>query len=332
MNSEIRNEMRRSLDLMLIVLFSLLLAAFIYLIPDSPVQIIISIPFIILFPGYSLIATLFPERKSIDTIERLALSLGLSIAVVALIGFGLNYTPFGIRLDPILWSLILFNSILSIFGISRRNASSEPFLPFSPGKVLEWSKGGLKGKGKSDKVITAIVAIAVLSSVLALAYAVAVPKEAEPFTDFYVLGVGGSAVDYPHDIAANESATVLVGIANHEQKTVNYTLEVWLANETFSDNVTVVNNLYYLDGYTIVLDSVPAATDGNWTKEWQEPYTFSFPVAGSYKIWFVLQVDGVSFQGVKNQDYAGTAAQDRFISMVGSNDDQSLNLNINIAG
>jgi uncharacterized membrane protein len=286
----------------------------------------------VLFPGYSLIATLFPETKSIDTIERLALSLGLSIAVVALIGFGLNYTPFGIRLDPILWSLIVFNSVLCVVGISRRNASTEPFLPFSPGKVLVWSKGGLQGRGRSEKVIAAIVAIAVLSSVLALAYAVAVPRQAEPFTDFYVLGAGGSAADYPHNITVNESASVLVGIANHEHHTVNYTLEVWLANETFSDNVTVVSNLYFLDGYSIVLDNVPATTDGNWTKEWQEPYNFSFPVAGSYKIWFLLQVDGVAFPGVKNQEYAGTAAQDRFISMVGSNSDYSLNLNINIAG
>jgi uncharacterized membrane protein len=324
--------MQRSWDLVLIVLFSLLLAAFIYFIPDSPGRIIISIPFMIFFPGYSLISTLFPERKSIVTIERLALSFGLSIAVVSLIGFGLNYTPFGIRLNPILWSLIVFNSVLSIVGASRRNTSSEPFIPVSPGKILDRSKGIVHGKGKLEKVIAAIVVIAVLSSVLALAYAIAVPKEGEHFTDFYVLGAGGSASNYPHNITANESATVFVGIANHEHHTVNYTLDVWLVNETFSDNITVVSNLYYLDGYSIVLDHVPAATESNWTKEWQEPYTFSFPIAGSYKIWFVLQVDGVAFQGVKNQDYAGTPAQDRFIIMVGSNDYYSLNLNINITG
>ena len=36
------------------------------------------------------------------------MSFGLSIAVVPLIGLGLNLTPWGIRLDPILISLAVF--------------------------------------------------------------------------------------------------------------------------------------------------------------------------------------------------------------------------------
>jgi uncharacterized membrane protein len=53
-------------------------------------------------PGYALIATLFPRKGDLDGIERIALSFGLSIAITPLLGLGLNYTPFGIRLTPIL--------------------------------------------------------------------------------------------------------------------------------------------------------------------------------------------------------------------------------------
>ena len=59
-------------------------------------------------PGYSLIAALFCKEDDIDFIERIALSFGLSIAVVSLIGLCLNFTPWGIRLDPLLISLTLF--------------------------------------------------------------------------------------------------------------------------------------------------------------------------------------------------------------------------------
>lgn len=78
--------------------------------------------FALFAPGYALIAALFPEqgeqpdtepdsdseerrlslRRGIDGIERVALSFGLSIAVVPLIGLVLNFTPWGIRLAPIM--------------------------------------------------------------------------------------------------------------------------------------------------------------------------------------------------------------------------------------
>ena len=331
MNSEIRNELRRSWDLVLIVLLSLLLALFIFLIPDSPVRIIIGIPFIILFPGYALIATLFPERKSLDTIERIALSLGLSIAVVPLIGFGLNYTPFGIRLDPILLSLIAFNSVLSIVGIWRRSSSIEPFLPFNPWIMLAESRKNIQGQGKVDKVLSIVLVLAVISSVVAVAYVVAVPREGEHFSEFYVLGPGGSAADYPHNLTINQSATVILGIANHEYRTVNYTVEVWLANETFDNNITTVNHLYYFDGFSVILDNVAVNTEGNWTMQWQQPYNFSSSISGAYKIWFVLQLDATAFQGNKNQDYAGTPTSDSFVNMVNAKGIYSLNLNLNVA-
>jgi uncharacterized membrane protein len=324
--------MKRSWDLALIVLLSLLLAAFIYLVPDSPARIIIGIPFIIFFPGYALIATLFPEKKSLDTIERIALSFGLSIAVVPLIGFGLNYTPFGIRLDPILWSLILFNAVMSVLGIWRRSVSSEPFLPFNPNLMVKGSKEKFRMGAKTDKVLTVVLVLSILSSVVALAYVVAVPRQGEQFTEFYVLGPGGKATDYPHNLTVNQSASVILGMANHEYHTVNYTVEVWLANATFSNNVTTVNHLLYLDGFSVVLDHVPVNIDGNWTPEWQQQYNFSSPVTGSYKIWFVLQVDGEAFQGVKYQDYVNTSTQDRFMSMINSKGYYSLNLNLNISG
>ena len=71
---------------------------------DLPVRIPLGLVMVLFVPGYTLIAALFPKKADLEGIERTALAFGLSIAVVPLIGLGLNYTPWGIRLEPVLFS------------------------------------------------------------------------------------------------------------------------------------------------------------------------------------------------------------------------------------
>lgn len=52
----------------------------------------------------------------------------------------------------------------------------------------------------------------------------------EPYTEFYILGPEGRAENYPTDCILGENGTVTVVIVNHEQKLVNYTMEVKLEN------------------------------------------------------------------------------------------------------
>ncbi|MGB3943467.1 MAG: DUF1616 domain-containing protein, partial [Methanothrix sp.] len=63
---------------------------------DLWVRVPVGLVMVLFLPGYALIAALFPRDDDLDGIERVALSFGLSIAVVPLIGLGLNYTPWGI--------------------------------------------------------------------------------------------------------------------------------------------------------------------------------------------------------------------------------------------
>ncbi|NOQ33548.1 MAG: DUF1616 domain-containing protein, partial [Methanosarcinales archaeon] len=68
---------------------------------------------------------LFPGKDDLDGIERIALSFGLSIAVVPLLGLGLNYTQYGIRLVPVLLGLSLFTILLALVAYIRRARISE---------------------------------------------------------------------------------------------------------------------------------------------------------------------------------------------------------------
>lgn len=76
--------------------------------------------FILYLPGYSLIEALYPRGDELEPLERLALSIGLSLAVVPLVGLVLNYTPWGIRLTPILVSMIILTMLLSLAALYRK--------------------------------------------------------------------------------------------------------------------------------------------------------------------------------------------------------------------
>ena len=105
---------------MIISLLTLLLIVVIVFFPSNVMRIILGIPFVLFFPGYTLIAALFPRKDSMENVQRLALSFGMSIAVVLLIGLILNYTPWGITLESVLGSTAAFIIIISIVSWVRR--------------------------------------------------------------------------------------------------------------------------------------------------------------------------------------------------------------------
>jgi uncharacterized membrane protein len=67
-----------------------------------------------------LISALYPRSGELDGLERLALSIGLSLAIVPLVGLMLNYTPWGITLTPIMISLAIFSEALALGALERK--------------------------------------------------------------------------------------------------------------------------------------------------------------------------------------------------------------------
>ena len=74
--------------------------------------------FVLFLPGYSLIRALFGS-KELDNIERLALSIGLSLALVPLAGLLLNYSPWGIRTTPVTLSLLALTLAFASAAVAR---------------------------------------------------------------------------------------------------------------------------------------------------------------------------------------------------------------------
>jgi hypothetical protein len=74
--------------------------------------------FVLFLSGYSLIKVLF-SSKELDNIERFALSIGLSLALVPIVGLLLNYTPWGIRATPVTLSLLGLTLVFSSAAVVR---------------------------------------------------------------------------------------------------------------------------------------------------------------------------------------------------------------------
>jgi uncharacterized membrane protein len=204
---------------------------------ETAVRNILVLPLVLFLPGYSLIGALFPAKSDLDGTERTAFSFGLSIAVVTMIGIGLNYTPWGISLLPVLVCLSVFIFIMCGLAYIRRGKLSEleafevPFM-----EMAASLKAGImeKAESKLDRVLTVFLVISILLSIGTLIYAVVTPKEEEHFTEFYILGSEGKTGNYTTKYFLGESGTIIVGIVNHEYRPINYTMELRLDNKSLS--------------------------------------------------------------------------------------------------
>ena len=258
-------------DLALVIFLTLLCIPFVLIPPlnETPVRIILGLPLVLFLPGYALIAALFIRKDDLDGIERIALSFGLSIAITPLLGLGLNYTPFGIRLTPILIVLSVFTIALAIGAYVRRSRIREAdrfWVDF--GVLFKSIKDSFKTTdSKVDKILTAILIISIVLALSVTVYVIITPKEGEKFTEFYVLGPGGMAEEYPTNLTVGEEGEVIIGVVNHEYAAVSYQLELKV-------------NGGVIDQKSIVLTH---------NETWEGPFTFKPKKAGEdQKLEFLL--------------------------------------------
>lgn len=239
--------MSHSKDLQFSVMIVILTVIFVLLptLNTSPFRIILGIMMVLFLPGYALIAALFPGKKDLDEIERLALSFGLSIAVVPLIGLVLNFTPFGIRLVPVLISISFFTLVLLLLAYLRRSNLSEKErfeIPLS--NIFSSLKSEISRSNKGiDRILSIILIVSILASIIMLIYVISVPRQGEKFTEFYILGDKGKAEGYPGQLKVGNSISVILGITNIEYKPINYTLKISIEDQTLKTmKVTLLHN------------------------------------------------------------------------------------------
>lgn len=229
--------------------------------------------------------------KGIDGLERTALSLGLSIAISPLIGLVLNYTydwdprHLGIRLTTIFGSLFLFVMVTSIVAIKRRMAVP-PEDRFGIDIDISFPEGG----SATDKALTVGIAVMMVLSVSLLIYIIVVPREGESFTEFYVLGRNMKADDYPRYMVMGDTHPIFIGIGNHEDRYVNYSLVISISSSATNRTVTD------LDGVILSRAEQPVMEIGLGDDDSViVPCNFSVMDKGSFKLRLLLYKGGEEY-------------------------------------
>jgi uncharacterized membrane protein len=270
-------------DLAIIIAIAVLLLVLVGLTPESPLRVILGLLFILFLPGYAIVSALYPQHKAMGGFERIALSIGLSIAVSPLIALVLSYTPWGIGLYPLL--IFVFILIVFVVGVAWYRRLQ---LPVDERFYISFELIREKNT-TANKVLTLILLIAIISVSMILCYMIIAPTAEEKFTKFYILGPDGMAENYPENLIAGENATVIIGIVCYEYARTDYKVTIRLVpiNGT-APNITYYTNTWN-DTFTLTPDK---ALSRNITlvygEKLEQPFTFNVATNGAYKLEFLL--------------------------------------------
>ncbi len=209
-------------ELLFINLCSGVLVVIVWLVDIWVLRLILGLPFLLFFPGYALMATLFPRRSDLGALQRVALSIAFSLVLSPAIGFALNFL-WRLELYPILAGIAIFTAIMSALAWIRRRPIPEEerpemviALPFAPGGRFS----------ALDKTVSMVLFLAFLAAIAVLVAVVANPKEGERYSGFYLRG----AQSRPTEVPVGAPVAVTLGITNHETETMTYRIQVRAGN------------------------------------------------------------------------------------------------------
>jgi uncharacterized membrane protein len=219
-------------------------------------RIIFGLPIVVFIPGYALVTALFPSNEGLDGLERIALSFGLSFAIIPLMALGIEFSPWKLTLGPIAGSLLSLTVLLTLVAAWRRHRLSKDlrFVAEIPRPSLpptsNWSTTSKIGAGV---LVAALLVFGGSSAAL-----VAQRLGSDPSTDFAILNQSGQAAFYPRDFANGQAQQIQLQIENHENKDVNYSLDVMAG----STSVGSIDSIHVAKGDV-----------------WQQPVTIKIPPA-----------------------------------------------------
>ncbi|WP_436932540.1 DUF1616 domain-containing protein [Halosimplex halobium] len=246
--------------------------------------------FVLFLPGYAVVTALFPQHgvqwteteddsapEGVDGIERLLLSVGLSVVVAPLFALALNFTPVG--LDPVAVVATLSAFTVAVTGIGAwRRALVAPERRFTlpAGRWTGSARQVLGGGGHPRTTVTVIIVVALMIVAGSVTWAALARPPGESFTEFYLLSENASndlvMNDYPRQLTVDETASVHVGVTNHEARTMAYSIVVSLERVRTSNGSSTV-----LERRALTRVRTPELTPG---RGWQRSVAITPRIAG----------------------------------------------------
>lgn len=209
-------------------------------------EFLFGLPLLLFLPGYGLVSALFPETREritrsqpslssdrdggIDVVERVGLSVGLSVAMVPLVAMALFAVGIGLVLDALVVGLVLVSGIgLLVGSIRRRRVPAEDRFAPSLSTAVERGYGATVGAETTlEGGVNVVLVVSVLVAATAFGFALMAPQSTEAGSNLMIVTEqDGSYVagDYP-DLTAGESSQLAVGVRNEEGERADYTVVV----------------------------------------------------------------------------------------------------------
>lgn len=266
----------RYLDLLGVVVLALLPVGLIPLIGDGVVRFLITIPLLVLLPGYAVAAAFYPEsgrtddrdggmgdgRQSSDEtgigfVGRLGLSMATSIAIVSLITLAANFVV-GIYVFPILISTVAVTVIGALAAAIRRrvlpadrSAGVYPHRRVADGLRRYFVAGGrsfgserpFEATTRRGVLLNGLIVVSVLLLFSSVGFAFFVGPQDDPSSEFYLQSQQNgnwTITDTTDGVQAAELDSLRFVVANHEGDPTTYTAVVQVQRTDGSGNATQV--------------------------------------------------------------------------------------------
>jgi uncharacterized membrane protein len=186
---------------------------------------ILGLIYVLYVPGYCLVQAVFPAPGDLDGLARAGASIGLSAVVTPLLALALDQTATGLKPWPILGADLGFIGICSALAMVQR-------VRRTPDSRCEGREPGNWWSALSPRVRVTLIALTVFFLAITSVGVTLVHRAMTSYaTEFYILGQGNQAQQYPLTGSAGSIMSVTVGIMDQDQGAQRYHVEVWLDDQ-----------------------------------------------------------------------------------------------------
>jgi uncharacterized membrane protein len=216
----------------------------------GPTRIVVVLVGLLWLPGYAITTLVFPKhaverpggnrrlgrvdtgsrRGTLTGAQRVALSLGLSVAVLPVFGVAIVASPLALSVRVVLAAVVGFTLLVFALGLVRRVRKREESRYVLPlGAFRRTVSAGFEGSALDIGLNVFLVLVLVVASAGFLG-AVALPQDQTTYTQASLLTENDQgnlvANGYQTDLTVGESAEYVLEVVNHEGGSTTYTVVV----------------------------------------------------------------------------------------------------------